>query len=55
MNEIEMYVATLSASDGTELTISGNIMQCANWADNMIRQNAPCTIQIMREEGKQHA
>ena len=50
MNEIEMYVATLSASDGTELTISGNIMQCANWADNMIRVHSPCEIRIVRED-----
>lgn len=52
---LDRYTAVMKTEDGRELTIHGTIMQCANWADNMIRQNAPCTIQIIREDGKQHA
>lgn len=34
----EQYTGTASLPDGTEVNTSGTIAECANWADNIIRE-----------------
>ena len=33
------YRAVAELSDGKQLQVTGSIMQCANWAENVIRAN----------------
>ena len=35
----EQYQATARFEDGKELKVSGNIIECAAWSDNVIRGN----------------
>lgn len=47
----DIYTGTAKLSDGTEVQITGSIMECANWADNMIRiSERGITIEIRRNE-----
>ena len=33
------YRATAALNDGREISTQGTIMECSNWADNVIRSN----------------
>ena len=45
------YTGTASLGDGRELRVSGSILECANWAENVIRANGgEIVIQITRVE-----
>lgn len=46
MNDIFHAVANLP--DGRKLEIEGTVMECSNWADNVIRVNGVCEITIRR-------
>ena len=48
MNDV--YEAVMRLEDGRVLRTTGNIMQCSNWADNMIRIYGGCRIDIKRIE-----
>lgn len=46
-----MYTAVAKTEDGQRLEVTGDIIQCANWADNIIRACAgPVTIEIVKVE-----
>jgi hypothetical protein len=52
-NEHDQFTGRAQLPDGTELTMQGTIMECANWADNVIRANGICNIdiRIIKQEG----
>lgn len=46
-----MYRATAKLEDGRMLEVTGDITQCANWADNVIRTcDGAITIEIVKME-----
>lgn len=46
-----MYTAVASLEDGQKMEITGDIAQCANWADNIIKVcDGPVKIEIIRVE-----
>lgn len=46
-----MYTAVAKLDNGQKYEITGDIAQCANWADNIIRVcDGPVTIEIVRVE-----
>lgn len=45
-NDGDLFRGTAKLPNGTELTIQGTIMECANWADNVIRSEGICSIDI---------
>lgn len=46
-----MYTAVASLEDGRRLETKGDIAQCANWADNIIRVcDGPVKIEIVKVE-----
>ena len=52
-NDGDLFRGTAKLPDGTELTMQGTIMECANWADNVIRAHGICNIdiRIIKQEG----
>ena len=52
-NEHDQFTGRAQLPDGTELSMQGTIMECANWADNVIRANGICNIdiRIIKQEG----
>ena len=52
-NEHDQFTGRAQLPDGTELKMQGTIMECANWADNVIRANGICNIdiRIIKQEG----
>lgn len=49
------YEAVMTAEDGSVLKVTGTIMQCANWSENMIRQHGGGQIDIRRLEVEEDA
>jgi len=47
MND-EMFHGEAKLEDGRTLTADGTLMQCANWADNVVRAEGACEIEIRR-------
>ena len=39
MEGLKVYKATATLEDGSTLTATGSIHQCANWCENVIRCN----------------
>lgn len=52
-NEGDLFRGTAKLPNGMELTVQGTIMECANWADNVIRSEGICMIdiRIIKQEG----
>lgn len=47
----DMYYGIAKLPDGKEVRITGTILECANWADNMIRNaDGEVIIEIRREQ-----
>jgi len=44
------YTGTATLSDGRQITVSGTSQECANWADNIVRQHKNVYINIRRVE-----
>lgn len=50
MEEKEIYVGTAEAG-GNTFTVTGTILECASWADNIIRcEDGEISIEIRRKE-----
>ena len=49
MND-EMFHGEAKLEDGRTLTADGTLMQCANWADNVVRAEGACEIEIRRAQ-----
>ena len=44
------YRSTARFEDGREITVTGTILECAAWSENVIRcHQGPIEIQIVRE------
>lgn len=49
---MDVYSAEAHIDGGSVLSVEGTIAQCANWADNVIRCEGACTIDIRRKDRK---
>ena len=45
---MSVYTGTATLSDGRQITVSGTSQECANWADNIVRQHKNVYIDIRR-------
>ena len=44
------YVGVAVTKDGRRFEITGTIMECASWADNIVRIEGECSISIVEKE-----
>ena len=47
-----MYEAIAKMSDGQVLTKTDDFFRCAEWADDLLRQDGACEITITQRGGK---
>lgn len=46
----KQYVGIAVMKDGRRIEITGTIMECANWADSVVRVEGECEISIIERD-----
>ena len=52
MESEDQYQVSVKTRDGKTFSAEGSLMQCANYADNLIRIEGSCEINVIRTERK---